>query len=74
VGRADVVPIAYVYWQQPVLPRIGKTLLVETHVINSVLRYAGTVDCVALLDGIPTVIDWKTTSKCVFVLEREKRK
>lgn len=44
------------------LARMGDPQLVEGPVWHS-QRFAGTVDCVAEVDGVLSVIDWKTTAE-----------
>lgn len=46
-----------------VLPRVSLPILVEGAVWHTVARYAGTVDLVGCFDGIPAIIDWKTTTR-----------
>lgn len=47
---------------EPFLRRLGDVALVEGTVWHP-LGFAGSVDCVAVVDGIPSVIDWKTASR-----------
>ena len=47
----------------PVLGNIEKVAAIESGVVNHVLNYAGTVDCLAAYDGQMSVIDWKTSKR-----------
>jgi len=40
---------------------LDKVFCLETAMWSDKLRVAGTVDCAAYIDGVPTVIDWKTS-------------
>lgn len=46
---------------RPFLKRVGDVALVEGAVWHP-SGFAGCVDCVAWVDGVPSIIDWKTTS------------
>lgn len=47
----------------PVLNRIGKIYCQEQFLFSDVLQLAGRVDCIAEFDGIPSIIDFKTSQK-----------
>lgn len=53
------------FWEsvQEVLPRITDIQLIESAVWHEVGCYAGTVDMVASFDGVPCILDWKTSTK-----------
>ncbi len=53
------------YWESlaPVLQTIAEVRLVESPVFHYDLGYAGTVDCVASLEGVLCVCDWKTSDR-----------
>ncbi|MGL5082625.1 MAG: PD-(D/E)XK nuclease family protein [Microcoleaceae cyanobacterium] len=42
---------------------IERSLLIEGTVWNPEYRYAGKLDCLALVNGKPTICDWKTAQK-----------
>lgn len=48
---------------KPVLDRIDNIQHIESFLYSDHLRMAGQVDCIAELDGKPTIIDFKTSSK-----------
>lgn len=43
--------------------RVGKIFAVEAALFSKHLRLAGRVDCVAEFDGVPSIIDFKTSRK-----------
>lgn len=47
---------------KPLVDRVSDVKLLEGPLYSDVLRTAGTVDCVASFDGVPSIIDWKTSS------------
>ena len=53
------------YWRslETVLPHLSDVRLVEGTVFHYDLCYAGKVDCVASYQGIPCVLDWKTSDR-----------
>jgi genome maintenance exonuclease 1 len=53
------------YWDglAPILADVDGVQLVESSVFHSDLGYAGTVDCVASYQGIPCIVDWKTSDR-----------
>lgn len=48
---------------RPILDRIDNVRCLETPLYSTALRVAGTVDCIAELDGKLTVIDFKTANR-----------
>lgn len=61
--RAENAVLSYFAWEQ------GKTLetkVSEVPLVSEKLRYGGTPDWYGLLDGVPTLLDFKT-SKGIFV-------
>lgn len=52
------------FWDMvPTLDRIDNIHYIETMLYSEVLGLAGQVDCIAEFDGIPSVIDFKTSNK-----------
>ena len=53
------------YWEslESVMPSIDDVRLVEGAVFHYDLGYAGRVDCIASYQGIPCVLDWKTSDR-----------
>lgn len=47
----------------PVLDQIDYIEAIEQSMYSNSLKVAGTVDLIACLNGVPSVIDWKTSSK-----------
>jgi len=47
-------------WQEQFLPRIGKVLIIEQPLIHKGAFYCGTPDLLAEVDGVLTLVDWKT--------------
>lgn len=60
-GRPAICGSAYLESVRPFLNRLGEVGLVEGAVWHP-LGFAGCVDCVALVDGVLSIIDWKTAS------------
>jgi len=48
---------------KPSLNRIGKIFAQEAPLYSKHLGVAGRVDCVGLYDGVPSIIDFKTSKK-----------
>jgi hypothetical protein len=48
---------------KPSLSRIGKIFAQEAPLYSKHLGVAGRVDCVGLYDGVPSIIDFKTSKK-----------
>ena len=46
-----------------VLDRIDDVRLLESSLYSDSLKLAGTVDCVASFDGVPSIIDFKSSSR-----------
>ena len=47
-------------WLEQFFPRIGKVLIIEQPLLHKGAFYCGTPDLVAEVDGIMTLVDWKT--------------
>lgn len=47
----------------PLLDRISDIICLEQHLYSNELQVAGQVDCVGKFDGLPSIIDFKTSSK-----------
>lgn len=60
-GRPATGGSPYLESVRPFLQRLGEVALVEGSVWHP-LGFAGCVDCVAWVDGVLSIIDWKTTS------------
>ena len=49
---------------RPILDnRIGKIFCIETPLYSKHLGLAGRCDCVAEFDGVPSIVDWKTSKR-----------
>lgn len=48
---------------RPVLDRIDNIHYIETMLYSETIGLAGQVDCIAEFDGVPSIIDFKTSSK-----------
>lgn len=48
---------------KPLLNRITEVNLLESPIYSKVMGLAGTVDCVGSFDGVPSIIDFKTSGK-----------
>lgn len=61
----DVMPdMKQSFWDmKPTLDRINNIHYTETMLYSEILGLAGQVDCIAEFDGIPSVIDFKTSNK-----------
>lgn len=61
----DIMPdMKQSFWDMvPTLDRIDNIHYTETMLFSETLGLAGQVDCIAEFDGIPSVIDFKTSSK-----------
>jgi hypothetical protein len=53
----------YVTSADKILPQIGKIYHIEERFFNDGLLLTGQVDLIAEYEGMPTLIDWKTSSK-----------
>lgn len=51
------------YNMKPTLDRIDNIHYIETMLYSETLGLAGQVDCIAEFDGVPSVIDFKTSTK-----------
>lgn len=58
----DSPSLPYFESVQPVLGLIEKVLLIEG-AVWSPKGYAGTIDAVATINGLPYIVDWKTSAK-----------
>ena len=69
---ADCPEAARPYWEsvQPVLREIDAVRLVESTVFHYDLGYAGQVDCVVNYQGVPCILDWKTSDRPKESVER----
>ena len=59
-GRARLLAKAHHRNFIPYLNRMGKIYGVELPLYSDTMRVAGTADCIAEYDGIPSIIDYKT--------------
>ena len=50
----------YLLWRKEFAPRLGRVRLLEAPLVHRACLYAGTPDLLAEVDGVPTLIDWKT--------------
>jgi len=48
---------------RPLVDRIDNVHYLEAKLFSELIGVAGTVDCIAEFDGVPSVIDYKTSSK-----------
>lgn len=60
------------YWESllPVLEKVKAVRLVEGPVFHYDLGYGGRVDCVASYEGVPCVLDWKTSDRPKQTIDR----
>ncbi|MEB3210823.1 MAG: PD-(D/E)XK nuclease family protein [Leptolyngbyaceae bacterium] len=73
LGQADECPdAAKPYWTslEPVLQHLDNVRLVEGAVFHYDLRYAGRIDCIASYQGVPCIIDWKTSDRPKQTIQR----
>ncbi|NEQ96638.1 MAG: PD-(D/E)XK nuclease family protein [Cyanothece sp. SIO2G6] len=73
LGRDSVCPDPVLpYWQslETVMLHISNVRLVEGTVFHYDLGYAGKVDCVASYQGVPCVVDWKTSDRPKETIQR----
>lgn len=59
---------------RPKLHRIEKVLALENVLYSHELKLAGRVDCVAVIEGVPTIVDFKSSTKLKFGPEVEDYK
>lgn len=61
----DVMPDMHYSFKlmQPLVDRIDNIHYIETMLYSETLGLAGQVDCIAEFDGVPSVIDFKTSNK-----------
>ena len=57
VDLAENAVLSYLEWEKR---HKIEPLICEVPMVSEKLRYGGTVDCYCMLDGIPTLIDFKT--------------
>jgi len=62
IDRAENALISYWNWEKE---HDIKPIMVEAPLVSEVFGFGGTLDCYALVDGIPTLLDLKT-SKGIF--------
>lgn len=60
----------YVDSLEPVLNAIDDVRLVEGAVFHYDLGYAGRVDCIASYQGVPCIVDWKTSDRPKETIQR----
>jgi len=63
INKMRMLDLSLMRGMVPILNRINNIKLLESQLYSDVLKLAGTVDCVADFDGIPSIIDFKTASK-----------
>lgn len=57
VDLASNAVLSFLEWQSR---HKIKPIICETPMVSAKLRYGGTVDCYCMLDGVPTLLDFKT--------------
>jgi len=57
IDKAENSLISYFEWEKS---HIIEPLLLEEQKVSEIYKYGGTVDCYCLLNGVPTLIDFKT--------------
>ena len=57
VSLAENSFLSYLHWEEG---HDIQPIICETPLVSDTLRYGGTVDCYCLLDGVPTIVDFKT--------------
>jgi len=57
IDKAENAILSFYEWQKN---RDIRPLLVECPLVSEEYRYGGTLDCLAVIDGIPTLLDIKT--------------
>ncbi len=60
VDRAENALISFFEWQKG---HDLKPILCEAALVSEAHRYGGTIDCYGLLDGVPALIDFKTSGR-----------
>lgn len=59
ISRAENAFISYLNWEKG---KVIKPILIETPVVSEKLQYGGTPDLYAEIDGVKTLVDFKTSS------------
>lgn len=62
IDRAENALISYYEWRKG---RTIKVILIEAPLVSEMYKYGGTIDCLAKVDGVLTLIDIKT-SKAIY--------
>lgn len=57
IDKAENAILSFYEWQKN---RDIRPILVEQPLVSEQYRYGGTLDCLAMLDGVPTLLDIKT--------------
>ena len=52
----------YSNWYASVGERVGRWVSTEELVYHGGLGYGGTTDCIGIVDGVPTLFDWKSAN------------
>ena len=65
-----VLPVALFDMMQPALDKIDQIMALEQPLYSAELGIAGTADTVCSYDGVPSVVDYKTSSKIREDVER----
>jgi genome maintenance exonuclease 1 len=63
IPKVRMMDISLMKGMIPSLDRISNIRLLEAQLYSDNFKLAGTVDCVADFDGVPSIIDFKTSSK-----------
>ena len=59
-GRSDESYQMYLQWRGDLLPRVTDVYLIEQPLVHRSCFFSGTPDLLAVIDGILTLVDWKT--------------
>lgn len=43
-------------------PKVNNWIAIEPHLVSEALKIHGTADAVVMMDGVPTILDWKTSA------------
>lgn len=57
VGLAENALLSFFEWERG---HLLEQVICEQQLVSEAFRYGGTIDCCAILDGIPTIVDFKT--------------
>ncbi len=63
IPKVRMMDISLLKGMIPYLHRISNIKLLESPLYSDALSLAGTVDCIADFDGVPSIIDFKTAGK-----------